>query len=75
MRGNPAGIRFADACKVATHYFGAPGSKRSSHQVWKMPWPGDPRVNLQPGDGGKAKPYQVRQLVQAIARRQQETKP
>jgi hypothetical protein len=75
MRSNPAGTRFADACRVATHHFGLPRSKGSSHHVWKMPWPGDPRVNLQPGDGGKAKPYQVRQLVQAIARLQQETKP
>jgi hypothetical protein len=50
-------------------------SKASSHHVWKMPWPGDPRVYLQPGDGGKAKAYQVRQLLQAIARAQQEKKP
>jgi hypothetical protein len=40
-----------------------------------MPWPGDPRVNLQRGEGGKAKAYQVRQLIQAIARQQQEKKP
>jgi hypothetical protein len=31
-----------------------------------MPWPGDPRINMQAGDGGKAKPYQVRQAVVAI---------
>jgi len=36
--------------------------------VWKMPWPGDPRVNLQMGEGGKAKAYQVRQALQAIDR-------
>lgn len=75
MRGNPSGIRFTDACRVATHHFGAPRSKSSSHHVWKMPWPGDPRVNLQPGEGGKAKTYQVRQLLQAIARLLQEKKP
>lgn len=75
MRANAAGIRFTDACRVATHHFGAPRSKGSSHHVWKMPWPGDPRVNLRSGDGGKAKAFQVRQLVQAIARRQQEKKP
>jgi hypothetical protein len=33
-----------------------------------MPWAGDPRVNLQKGQSGKAKPYQVRQAVQAIDR-------
>jgi hypothetical protein len=75
MRANPSGIRFTDACRVATHHFGAPRTKGSSHHVWKMPWPGDPRVNLQRGEGGKAKAYQVRQLIQAIARQQQEKKP
>jgi hypothetical protein len=66
MRKNPAGIRFADARKVATHYFGQPRQNGTSHKVWKMPWPGDPRINMQAGDGGKAKPYQVRQAVAAI---------
>lgn len=66
MRENPAGVRFADACKVATHYFGHPRQNGTSHKVWKMPWPGDPRINMQAGDGGKAKAYQVRQAVAAI---------
>jgi hypothetical protein len=66
MRAHPAGVRFADACKVATHYFGQPRQNGTSHKVWKMPWPGDPRINMQAGDGGKAKPYQVRQAVAAI---------
>jgi hypothetical protein len=66
MRARPNGVRFADACKVVTHYFGAPRQSGSSHRVWKMPWPSDPRVNMQQGEGGKAKPYQVRQAVAAI---------
>ena len=66
MRTNPAGVRFADACKVATHYFGEPRQNGTSHKVWKMPWPGDRRISMQAGDGGKAKPYQVRQAVAAI---------
>jgi hypothetical protein len=40
-----------------------------------MPWAGDPRINLQLGSGGKAKPYQVRQALQAIDRLLQEKKP
>lgn len=28
--------------------------------------PGDPRVNIQEGKGGKAKDYQVRQVLRAI---------
>jgi hypothetical protein len=75
MRNSPASVRFADACKVAAHFFGAPRSKGSSHHVWRMPWAGDPRINLQPGSGGKAKPYQIRQILQAIDRLLQERKP
>jgi hypothetical protein len=74
MRSHPAGVRFSDACRVVTRYFGEPRHKGTSHRVWKMPWAGDPRINLQPGQGGKAKPYQIRQVVQAIDRLLQETK-
>ena len=47
------------------HYFGAPRQKATSHAVFKTPWPGDPRVNIQDG-GGMAKQYQVRQVLAAI---------
>ena len=67
MKRNPKGIRFADACKVADHFFGEPTQKGSSHRVWKMPWPGNPRVNMQ-NDKGDAKAYQVRQLLEAVER-------
>lgn len=66
MEKNPSGIRFADLCKVCDHYFGEPRQVGSSHRVYKMPWVGDPRVNIQ-DDHGKAKPYQVRQVLKAIA--------
>jgi len=32
-----------------------------------MPWPGDPRINLQK-DGPKAKRYQIVQMLEAIER-------
>ena len=67
MRGNSANVRFAEACKVADHFFGKPRQSGSSHCVWKMPWSGDPRVNTQ-NDHGKAKRYQVEQLLAAIDR-------
>jgi hypothetical protein len=35
--------------------------------VFKTPWPGDPRVNIQDRQG-KAKPYQVKQVLAAIDR-------
>jgi hypothetical protein len=68
MRANPAAVRFADVCKVCQHYFGEPRQAGTSHRVYRTPWPGDPRVNVQEGKGGKAKAYQVRQVVRAIDR-------
>lgn len=65
MRRNPKGVRFAELCKVCDYYFGKPRISGSSHRVYKMPWPGDPRVNIQNAKG-KAKPYQVRQVLLAI---------
>ncbi len=65
MRSNPAGSSFADAMRVAEHFSGEPRSN-GSHRVFKTRWPGNPRVNLQKGDGNKAKAYQVRQLLQAV---------
>lgn len=65
MRANPVGVRFADLKKVCDGYFGKPRQAGSSHSVYKTPWPGDPRVNIQNAKG-RAKPYQVRQVLQAI---------
>ncbi len=67
MRSSPKGIRFADACRVCDHYFGQPRKAGTSHRVYKTPWQGDPRVNIQ-GSKGKAKAYQVKQILKAIER-------
>jgi hypothetical protein len=67
MRANPKGIRFADLCRVCDHYFGAPRQRGTSHRIYRMPWQGDPRVNIQ-NDKGMAKAYQVRQVLKAIER-------
>jgi hypothetical protein len=67
MHNNPAGIRFADLCKVCDHFFGQARQASGSHRVYKTPWIGDPRVNIQ-NDKGKAKVYQVRQVLKAIER-------
>jgi hypothetical protein len=66
MRDNPAGVRFADLRRVCENRFGPPRQRGTSHLVFKTPWPGDPRVNIQEGKGGKAKAYQVRQVLAAI---------
>jgi hypothetical protein len=67
MRKNPKGVRFGDLCRVCDFYFGAARQDSSSHRVYKTPWPGDPRVNVQ-DDHGIAKAYQVRQVLKAIER-------
>lgn len=65
MQASPTSVPFADLEKVCRHYFGEPRQQGSSHQVYRMPWAGDPRVNIQ-DDHGKAKAYQVRQVLAAI---------
>ena len=67
MRKNPGGIRFADLCSVCDHYFGRARQASGSHRVYKTPWPGDPRINIQ-NNKGKAKTYQVWQILKAIER-------
>jgi len=47
MQVNPKGVRFADLCRICDHYFGYPRQKGTSHRVYKTPWQGDPRVNIQ----------------------------
>lgn len=61
---NPANVRFLDLLKICQQYFGSPRIA-GSHHIFKTPWPGDPRINLQ-RDGKMAKPYEVRQVVKAI---------
>lgn len=65
MRRNPQNVRFRELTAACEHYFGAPRQRKTSHHVYKTPWEGDPRVNVQ-NDKGKAKAYQVRQVLKAI---------
>lgn len=67
MRTNPKGVSFQDLCKVCDSCFGEARQKGSSHRIYKTPWQGDPRVNIQ-NDKGKAKAYQVKQVLKAIDR-------
>ncbi len=67
MQCSPNGIRFADLCRVCDHFFGEARQRKTSHRVYKTPWQGDPRVNIQ-NENGKAKAYQVKQILKAIER-------
>ena len=65
MKTNPKGIRFSELQKVCAFYFGKARQSGSSHCIYKTPWSGDPRVNIQ-NSKGKAKSYQVKQVLLAI---------
>jgi hypothetical protein len=65
MKRNPKGIRYTDLCKECDHYFGIARQTSSSHRIYKTPWQGDPRINIQQSKG-KAKAYQVKHVLMAI---------
>jgi hypothetical protein len=67
MENNPKGVSFKDLCKVCEHFFGNPRQTASSHRIYKTPWRGDPRINIQ-NDKGMSKYYQVNQVLLAIKR-------
>ena len=59
MQRNPKGVRFHDLCQVCDFFFGTARQRGSSHRIYRTPWQGDPRVNIQ-NDKGMAKAYQVK---------------
>jgi len=72
MWRSPQNVRFDDLAKVCADHFGAPRQEGTSHTVYQTPWQGDPRVNIQRGKDGNAKAYQVRQVLDAIAKLEDE---
>ena len=71
IRLNPSNVRFSDLCRVCDRYFGDPRQSGGSHRTYRMPWAGDPRVNIQ-DNKGNAKTYQVKQVLKAIDRLEDE---
>lgn len=71
MRQNPGDVRFSELRRVCDFYFGQPRQRGTSHRVYKTPWAGDPRVNVQ-NEKGRARAYQVRQVLKAIDRLEEE---
>ncbi|QQO10358.1 hypothetical protein [Breznakiella homolactica] len=61
---NPKNVKFEDLLKICIHYFGKPRIT-GSHHIFKTPWKGDPRINIQK-DGKMAKPYQVKMVLRAL---------
>jgi len=62
--------RIALLLRICQQYFGNPRIS-GSHHIFKTPWKGDPRINLQK-DGNKAKPYQVDQVIEALRKLQEQ---
>ncbi|PIE60832.1 MAG: toxin HicA, partial [Desulfobacterales bacterium] len=48
---NPANVKFKDLCKVCEYCFGKARQSGSSHRIYRTPWQGDPRVNIQNSKG------------------------
>ena len=65
MRASPQSVAYNELFNFCCDVFGDPRQQGTSHAVFKTPWPGDPRVNIHKGKGGKAKPYQVDQVLAA----------
>jgi predicted RNA binding protein YcfA (HicA-like mRNA interferase family) len=61
---NPNNVQFNDLLNICRKYFGQPRIK-GSHHIFKTPWKGDPRINIQK-DGKMAKPYQIKIVIKAI---------
>lgn len=58
-------VRFSQLLKVCEEFFGN-YRVNGSHHIFKTPWQGDPRINLQKGKDKNAKPYQVRQVLNGL---------
>ena len=61
---NPKNVKFIDLLVLCDKHFGKPRIS-GSHHIFKTPWKGDPRINIQK-DGKMAKTYQVRMVQKAI---------
>ena len=68
---NPQGVKFASLAKVCNYFFGNARNKSTRHHVYQTPWIGDPRVNIQ-NSKGYAKAYQVKQVIKAIEKMEEQ---
>jgi hypothetical protein len=68
MRVNPRNAKFYDLKKICEAFFGKPRTS-GSHVIFDTKLQGIPYINIQ-NDNGKAKAYQVRQVLKAIDRLQ-----
>lgn len=67
MRHKPEEVRFNDLCTLCDHYFGESRWATAHYRIYQIPWGDDLRVSIQ-NRKGKARAYQVRQVLKAIER-------
>ncbi len=67
---NPKNVRFEDLLQICIRKFGKPRIT-GSHHIFKTPWKGDLRINIQK-EGKMAKPYQVRMGLKAFEKLEEE---
>jgi hypothetical protein len=72
LDGKEKGTRFNRLVSICTEIFGKP-SVAGSHHIFKTPWQGNPRINLQE-EKGKAKSYQVEQVLKALRKKKLQEK-
>jgi hypothetical protein len=65
LGGSENQTRFSKLLKICENLFGN-YRINGSHHIFKTPWQGDPRINLQKTKGNFAKPYQVQQVLRAL---------
>ncbi len=65
LLGSEGKVRFSHLLKICEQFFGNYRIS-GSHHIFKTPWEGDPRINLQKEKGNYAKPYQVKQVIRAL---------
>ena len=58
-------VRFTRLMTICETFFGKARKSGGSHFIYKTPWQGDPRINIQ-DRGGKAKPEQVKDVIRAL---------
>nr|WP_198428692.1 toxin HicA [Nocardia bovistercoris] len=71
MRESPKNVRYSEVYSVCVEFFGLPRQTGGSHAVFKTPWVGDPRINIQADPNGGCKMYQLKQVIAAIDKLQE----
>ena len=70
LEGNATNVRFTRLVTICTAFWGSPRVK-GGHHVFATGWAEPAILNVQ-NDDGKAKPYQVEQVLAALKRLQGE---